>query len=176
LPALSESIQFTISIDHRPHLIAVVIIIIIVVIIISFFSFTMEMTFNDTPDATIAATATDNQSMGCHVRYVEEYKVLLCISCGHGIVPGSGIRRHLIDHHKEIPLALRKKIIAYGASLELDEPHTCMAKLSSSMTVLNGFTLIHGWKCNEFLDDGSVCRKVYGSAEKMRKHCSEKHR
>jgi hypothetical protein len=84
--------------------------------------------------------------MECHVHYVEEYKVLLCISCGHRIVPGSGIRRYLIDHHKEIPLAFWKKIIAYGVSLELDKPHTCMVKLSSSITVLNGFTLIHSCK------------------------------
>jgi hypothetical protein len=120
----------------------------------------MEVISNDTA-ATVTMATPDHQSIEGYVRYVEEYKVLLCIRCEHAIVPGSGIRRHLIDHHKEIPLVLRKKIIVYAASLQLDGPRSCMAKCTETTRMLNGFTLIDGWKCGEQMDNGTICRKSF---------------
>jgi hypothetical protein len=90
-------------------------------------------------------------------------------------MPQSGIQRHMKDHHKEIPLDVRRRIVNYASELQLDRPESIWMDTVKKTKALDGFTLYDGWKCEEKVDDEGVCTKVFVSEEWMRKHCTEEH-
>jgi Orsellinic acid/F9775 biosynthesis cluster protein D len=98
--------------------------------------------------------------------HVEQFKVLVCRKCEHCISPG-GTEVHLRRSHRDIPLIVRKELIAFSDNLALDYPEAITAPCSC-ITMINGLKVIDGFKCME-------CGCLCGTEKSMRQHCKTQH-
>jgi hypothetical protein len=63
----------------------------------------------------------DTMDFNSFVRYVEDFKVLICRTCRHGLV-ATGVKKHFQRYHKCIPIEVRKRIVEFVAELDIKKP------------------------------------------------------
>jgi hypothetical protein len=80
------------------------------------------------------------------ILYNKDRCIAVCVSCQQCIVPGDGIKRHLKEHHRDWPLALRKEIITYCAGLSLLKPEEVQYPTDIPQPI-GGLAYHEGWKC-----------------------------
>ena len=80
------------------------------------------------------------------IAYAADYKVVICIPCGHCIKPPPYTIRHFKDMHSNWPLKIRKPLIKHIDELCLVEPESLMYSRQSVPPVPH-LPIFDGWDC-----------------------------
>jgi hypothetical protein len=100
--------------------------------------------------------------------YLQEYQLLICITCKHTL-SSSGIPRHLQIFHKIIPNPIRQKLIEYASTLLLKDESTVRVPTEAIPAIPYLATPIEGFRC-------TICTSIFSRTEKgIRKHCQRAH-
>lgn len=84
-----------------------------------------------------------------YVKYIEEYRVLVCIQHQYALMPGKGIKHHFNKFHTAVPLEIRNSIIEYSKTLDLVEPENVLTPIEEETMIKelklhkNGFLCTH---------------------------------
>jgi hypothetical protein len=81
------------------------------------------------------------------VTYVEEFKVLICRACRHGLV-ATGVKKHFQRHHKCIPIEVRKRIVEFVAELDAKKPEEVEVP-TVEVAAIEGLDVVKGFECEE---------------------------
>ena len=100
------------------------------------------------------------------VTYVEEFKVLICRACRHGLV-ATGVKKHFQRHHKCIPIEVRKRIVEFVAELDAKKPEEVEVP-TVEVAAIEGLDVVKGFECEE-------CHVLYGRVRSMEEHCKTRH-
>jgi len=100
------------------------------------------------------------------VTYVEEFKVLICRMCRHGLVT-TGVKRHFQWRHKSIPIEIRKQIIEFAEQLDAPKPEEVPVP-TREVAAIEGLDIIKGFACRQ-------CDALYGQLQSMERHCRTQH-
>jgi hypothetical protein len=90
------------------------------------------------------------------VTYVEEFKVLICRMCRHGLV-STGVKRHFPWRHKSIPIEVRKQIVEFAELLDAKKPEVVQVP-TGEVAVIEGLDIIKGFGCG-------TCNALYGQVQ-----------
>ena len=83
----------------------------------------------------------DTMDVNSLVTYVEEFKVLICRTCRHGLV-ATGVKKHFQRYHKRIPIEVRNRIVKFVAELDTKKPEEVEAP-TVEVAVIKGLTTLH---------------------------------
>jgi hypothetical protein len=81
------------------------------------------------------------------VTYVEEFKVLICRTCRHGLA-AKRVKRHFQWRHKLIPIEVRNRIVEFTARLEVKEAEEVKV-LTGEVPAIEGLNVVKGFECEE---------------------------
>lgn len=101
-----------------------------------------------------------------HLRYDENYAVLICLACQYA-VQKNAVESHLLRH--KIYRGERRQLLATISQLHLTEPD----RVPSPPTVsgpIDGLAILPGYRCS-----ANGCEALCASAKRMRRHWSETH-
>ena len=103
------------------------------------------------------------------MKYIVEYKVLLCIACPESYcIPPERIERHLREHHKNIlSKKQRTELVKYSKTLELLKP-TAVHVPCQEEGPIPGLHCQEGYVC-------TICKLVCGAESSMETHCRDEH-
>ena len=108
----------------------------------------------------------DMVDVNSFVTYVEEFKVLICRTCRHGLA-AKGVSRHFQWRRKLIPIEVRKRIVEFAARLDLKEAEEVKVP-TGEVPAIEGLNVVKGFECEE-------CHVLYGRVRSMEDHCRTRH-
>jgi hypothetical protein len=105
-------------------------------------------------------------NVNLYVTYVEDFKVLICQTCRHGLA-AKGMKRHFQWRHRSIPIEVRNQIIEFAAGLDMKKPEEVeVARVE--VPAIEGLDVVKGFECEE-------CNAIYGRIQSMKEHCRARH-
>ncbi len=114
------------------------------------------------------ARAAEGGPAPSRILHNKDHRVAICVACRQCVVPKDGVARHLKDHHRDWPLALRKDIVAYCASLSLAKPEEVQHPTNIQQPI-EGLALQQGWKCE-------ACEYCCISKDNITEHSKRSHK
>ena len=81
-----------------------------------------------------------------HISYLTDYKVVVCVPCGHGIVPPPKAKRHFKDMHSAWPIAIRNQLVSCIDKLCLRAPEEVEIP-KEPVLAIRGISVYDGWSC-----------------------------
>lgn len=82
------------------------------------------------------------------IRYLPDFKALVCIPCGHCIKPPPHSKRHFSDMHSNWPIAKRKELLAYIETLCLVMPDR-LTYPDRRTPAVPSLPVYDGWSCTQ---------------------------
>jgi hypothetical protein len=101
-----------------------------------------------------------------HIRYVEEYKVVICRTCRYCIRPG-GSYDHFRLWHKDLGLPVRKELQSHCDSLDLANPKD--VRVPTDGATIDDLALYTGRRCT-IPACGALCVKESQAIKHARGH------
>jgi hypothetical protein len=108
----------------------------------------------------------ETMDVNSFVTYVEEFKVLICRTCRHGLV-ATGAKKHFQRCHKYISIEVRKPILEFVAGLDAKKP-TEIEVPTVEVPAIESLDVVKGFECQE-------CHMLYGRVRSMEEHCKTRH-
>jgi len=106
-----------------------------------------------------------------YIKYIPEYKVLVCIQHGYCMNPGNGTQTHFRDHHRAIPIGIRKQIIEFSKSVVLSAPDRISMPIWDGKPIDGLKVIENGFRCTFENCEGFVAAAI----SMMEEHCRKRH-
>jgi hypothetical protein len=101
-----------------------------------------------------------------HLVYLEEYGVVVCRACKHGITASTLLRHFGRFHTDTVPLAARAELATWMNGLLLCDPES--VRVLDTIDAIPCLNITDGFECEE-------CDKLTGTVGSMEMHCNREH-